>query len=69
MAWKHEKQSSCKDISPADKMTSSPFCAGVLLPITGASRNRPPRAITAYKSKRIDDMLKVTGTFCGTKES
>mmetsp|Transcript_9571 Transcript_9571/g.19251 ORF Transcript_9571/g.19251 Transcript_9571/m.19251 type:complete len:273 (+) Transcript_9571:130-948(+) len=44
---KHGCASSCRALSPAVRMTSCPCSAGPLEPLTGASRKRPPLAVTA----------------------
>jgi len=51
IASKHEEHCSCTEKSPAARIISWPLTADCLLPTTGASRKRPPRAVTACHSK------------------
>jgi len=51
IASKHDEQSLNKEKSPAARIISWPLLADCLLPSNGASRNRPPRAVTACHSQ------------------
>jgi len=65
MACKHDWQSSYRLLSPAAITTSWPSFASSLLPITGASRNRPPRVTTACKHRSRSWTTHITTTNTG----